>query len=297
MAAPNPDELKKIKSLLDEISRVYSKLGENNPFAKFDTKNITDADAAVGQLNVGLRDAKKQLNEMTDGAQGLYAALKETVNELSKSNSSVKDSIRSFNKLSSLAQQLRDDQKGISELNMKDLKTMQSKLESEVQNLRVSTDSANLRKQELITKSSTVGLLPHERAEFIKINKTIAANNNLLNDQDSILEDLRNQVEERLELEGKIQRQMGLSGAIVGSFKKLLPGPLAEAMKIDEAVEKMPYQSGQQLDPLAELKQAYNFAPQRMDPLATAGVVGNLDRNKIGHYQMGTNKYNHLYGS
>jgi hypothetical protein len=239
MAAPNPDELKKIKSLLDEISKIYSKLGENNPFAKFDTKNITDADAAVGQLNVGLRDAKKQLDEVTDGAQGLYAALKETVNELSKSNSSVKDSIRSFNKLSSLAQQLRDDQKGISELNMKDLKTMQSKLESEVQNLRVSTDSANLRKQELITKSSTVGLLPHERAEFIKINKTIAANNNLLNDQDSILEDLRNQVEERLELEGKIQRQMGLSGAIVGSFKKLLPGPLAEAMKIDEAVEKM----------------------------------------------------------
>ena len=59
MAAPNQEELKKIRSILDEISKIYSKLGENNPFAKFDTKNITDADAAVGQLNVGLRDAKK----------------------------------------------------------------------------------------------------------------------------------------------------------------------------------------------------------------------------------------------
>ena len=210
MAAPNPQELNRIQDLLSEIDRLYTRLGQNNPFRNFDTSNITDASSAIDQLNIGLRDAKKQLDEMTDGAQGLYAALKETVNELSKSNSSVKDSIRSFNKLGSLAQQLRDDQKGISELNMKDLKTMQSKLESEVQNLRVSTDSANLRKQELITKASTVGLLPHERAEFIKINKTIAANNNLLNDQDSILEDLRNQVEERLELEGKIQRQMGL---------------------------------------------------------------------------------------
>lgn len=31
------------------------------------------------------------------------------------------------------------------------------------------------------------------------------------------------------------------------------------------------------------------------DPLATAGIVGNLDRNKINHTQMGSNKYNYLY--
>ena len=31
------------------------------------------------------------------------------------------------------------------------------------------------------------------------------------------------------------------------------------------------------------------------DPLATAGVVGNLDRSKIGHTNMGPNKYDHLY--
>lgn len=35
----------------------------------------------------------------------------------------------------------------------------------------------------------------------------------------------------------------------------------------------------------------------RRDPLVTAGVVGNLDRNKIGHSRMGPNKYNHLYGN
>lgn len=34
----------------------------------------------------------------------------------------------------------------------------------------------------------------------------------------------------------------------------------------------------------------------RKDPLGTAGVVGNLDRAKIGHTQMGPNKYNHLFG-
>ncbi|MEY4332040.1 MAG: hypothetical protein RLZZ196_778, partial [Bacteroidota bacterium] len=34
----------------------------------------------------------------------------------------------------------------------------------------------------------------------------------------------------------------------------------------------------------------------RRDPLVTAGVVGNLDRNKIGHTGMGPDKYNHLFG-
>ena len=34
----------------------------------------------------------------------------------------------------------------------------------------------------------------------------------------------------------------------------------------------------------------------RRDPLTTAGVVGNLDRNKIGHTNMGKGKYDHLYG-
>jgi len=34
----------------------------------------------------------------------------------------------------------------------------------------------------------------------------------------------------------------------------------------------------------------------RRDPLVTAGVVGNLDRNKIGHTMMGPNKYNYLFG-
>ena len=38
--------------------------------------------------------------------------------------------------------------------------------------------------------------------------------------------------------------------------------------------------------------QAYS---QINDPLATAGVVGNLDRSKIGHTKMGPNKYDHLY--
>ena len=35
---------------------------------------------------------------------------------------------------------------------------------------------------------------------------------------------------------------------------------------------------------------------RRKDPLFTAGVVGNLDRQKIGHTSMGSNKNSNLFG-
>jgi hypothetical protein len=44
-----------------------------------------------------------------------------------------------------------------------------------------------------------------------------------------------------------------------------------------------------------QLIQMYPQSSTRRDPLVTAGVVGNLDRNKIGHSGMGPNKYEHLY--
>jgi hypothetical protein len=59
----------------------------------------------------------------------------------------------------------------------------------------------------------------------------------------------------------------------------------------------------QDFEPATQAPQRQNFnamsSPQstRRDPLVTAGVVGNLDRNKIGHSRMGPNKYNHLYGN
>ena len=66
----------------------------------------------------------------------------------------------------------------------------------------------------------------------------------------------------------------------------------------DETLEKQPTENFRQTD-------AYNnytiattsYGSTRRDPLVTAGVVGNLDRRKIGHTQMGNNKYNHLYGA
>lgn len=69
-----------------------------------------------------------------------------------------------------------------------------------------------------------------------------------------------------------------------------------ESEMYDETVRAQPTEPGHRRSTLQNQMAAKTPQSTRRDPLVTAGVVGNLDRNKIGHTQMGPNKYNHLYG-
>ena len=65
----------------------------------------------------------------------------------------------------------------------------------------------------------------------------------------------------------------------------------------DKTMHQQPYENtGLVQEANSGIQQDNQQMSARRDPLVTAGVVGNLDRNKIGHTGMGPNKYNHLYG-
>ena len=88
---------------------------------------------------------------------------------------------------------------------------------------------------------------------------------------------------------------IGLAAAGIGYY---MSKKQRESSLYDESLESQPTQANMGMArsssaPPAELAQ---LKSTRRDPLATAGIVGNMDRNKIGHSQMGPNKYNHLYG-
>ena len=87
---------------------------------------------------------------------------------------------------------------------------------------------------------------------------------------------------------------IGLAAAGLGYY---ISKKHRESNLYDETVQSQPTEPG---NPRRAIQRnlASLASPQstRRDPLVTAGVVGNLDRNKIGHTQMGPNKYNHLYG-
>jgi len=64
----------------------------------------------------------------------------------------------------------------------------------------------------------------------------------------------------------------------------------------NQTVEKQPYEPTNYVR--AENESLGYLSPansSRRDPLLTAGVVGNLDRNKINHTRMGNGKYDHLF--
>ena len=239
MAAPKQEELEEIKRLLDSISDIYKKIRKDNPFATYDTRGITDANAAIGQLQDGLAGAKDKLEALTDGAQELFGAFKGIVNEIKNSNSAVTDSIKGYSRLGRLAQDLRNDQKGINELSKKELESMQSKLQSEVQNIRLAQEMAKIRFAELQNEKRTRDLTDEEALERKALGKILVTNNTFLKESDGLLDQMNGTINERLALEKKIEKQMGLSGAIIGSLKSILPGPLANALKLDEAMEKM----------------------------------------------------------
>lgn len=87
----------------------------------------------------------------------------------------------------------------------------------------------------------------------------------------------------------------GIAALTIGGY--YLGKKRHEQNKYDVALEQMSYESQKDYDSYREtmgLPQAQ--AKRIMDPLATAGVVGNLDRSKTGHTQMGlAGKYSDLY--
>lgn len=87
---------------------------------------------------------------------------------------------------------------------------------------------------------------------------------------------------------------IGLAAAGIGYY---MSKKNRESNLYDETVKSQPTEPGNPRRAM-QRSQASLASPQstRRDPLVTAGIVGNLDRNKIGHTQMGPNKYNHLYG-
>ena len=87
----------------------------------------------------------------------------------------------------------------------------------------------------------------------------------------------------------------GIVAAGVGYY---MYGNYKENQIYDETLEEQPstykVSNGEMMQ--NTMRSTESLSSYRRDPLVTAGVVGNLDRSKIGHYNMSSKKHSHLFG-
>lgn len=97
----------------------------------------------------------------------------------------------------------------------------------------------------------------------------------------------------------RLKPKIGLAalGVGVASAGYYMYNKSQESSVYDETMEAQPVEANGQIRRAnSSFQTTAGMTSSRRDPLTTAGVVGNLDRNKIGHTRMGPDKYNHLYG-
>ena len=225
-----------IQKLLEDIQKQYDRLGQINPFANFDTSNITDAGASVRQLESGLRDVRSRVQDIDRDMSGVVSAFQSTLDAIKKQTSSIGKSTKALSGLQSIAQKLLYDQQGITKLNEKQLKNLKEQAKQRYSDLQASREALAIEIAELE--------LQGDQSDAI-IDRMIAleAVNEELVEESSNLAEINRQVDYRLEQEGKINESLGLGGAILGSMEgalnKLGMGGLAGKLGFSEAQEEM----------------------------------------------------------
>lgn len=100
-------------------------------------------------------------------------------------------------------------------------------------------------------------------------------------------------------IESLIQNKGGLKGIGIGMTAAAAGYYIYKRTRendvYNETMDEQPIQQYAGRMSMDETRGVQPMNARRRDPLVTAGVVGNLDRNRINHHRMGNDKYNHLY--
>jgi hypothetical protein len=238
--AQNPQDVQK---LLDQIESTYRRIGQTNPFKNFDASAFTDVNDAINVLSQGLVTAKKKLQDLSGDVRELVGSFKAIVGEITNTNVGVTSTVKSFNKLTSIASKIQSDQLGITKLRAKELQTLEKQLREEKESLEANKELLKGKLQELYAKKRTEELTAKE---VIELEKTKAAYRGIvgsLEDQDSAMNSLNAKLQQRIVQEEQIEKLEGLGGAAVegtsAALDKLGFGGLSKRLGLDEVRNKM----------------------------------------------------------
>ena len=250
------EDVNKLISDLKKLQKEYTALTSKKA-PLFDTSNIENTKNAIDAISTSIEKAKEEALRLESGFNGVYGELQGIVSELSSTESATKKVEKTFKGISSITRDLRNDQNGLYQLSLKDLKKRKEKLrdldaEARYQAERVEQEYKG-------TKALQTGLLLgkdnkelNEGALKVRAASLGITVKQLKNDAAilegkkggfSVLQDANDELDKRIKKEEQINGLIGLGGAAVeavgGALDKLGMGGLKNALGLNEVQDEM----------------------------------------------------------
>ena len=258
-------------------------------------KALSDGSKAGEQLGQSIGYSFSQ-------ATGLYNQLKEITSELGASKTPLKAATASYSKITDLARQLSYDAEEVTDMNMRQLQALDQKLAIQIRSLEIAAQelltsqglnsSATKRVRKLELEMKYRGKSLDQALEELKVmdglddkQKEVLAS---YLDGFKSVKKLKEQSQERLQLETNINKNMGVTGALVKGTGALMErlgmrsGIFHDAMEdAASTMREMAKSAGKNVTFMNKLKIAAagvsklmdGFGPALLDP---AVLVGNL---------------------
>ena len=243
MATPTPEELNK---QFEKLQRLATTLGKN--MSSFNLRPVVEDATLVGEL---IEKWGKELDESLASVNDLSSGFQSVVQEISQGNIGLAATKKTFNSLTSIAQQLAYDQAGINKLSEKELETLIKKSQQAKVDAKANNDALEKRKEKLkaenLLDNVSLEQKKKNRAEILKINGAIADNNSIaaenIDEESQTYKDLNASLRARLTLEQEVLKTMGVAGATVegvgNTLDKMGLGGLGKALGLDAVKDKM----------------------------------------------------------
>lgn len=249
---------------------------------------LQTASQTTAGMNTLLADMQDKLDHIggsassiSDSFGDLTDTLKRNLAEISKTDSVLTSAKRNYRGIVSIAEKLNNEQKGVYDFNVKDLKKLQEKAKVSLASLKT-----NIELLDPLEQQSDAGIA------------LLAAKSN----QYKLEEELLEKVEARLKLEKKVEKQLGATNALIEGSSKLFSelgfGHLSS--ELDDLGKKLRTELREELEKSGTSANSFTtklkymgkgltgalsiFAKGLADPLFLVGkiVAAFLDVNKAG---------------
>jgi len=196
------------------------------------------------EFNRELENAHVHFDKINSDFDDLSSQFKNVLDDLRKWDSTSSRINASFKTLGGLADKLKDDAKGYSDLSKKDLEKLQEKAKIEVDNLKI-------RKQELQDKFKNISQerliaisqqdknknLAKEASQLLELQGLIKENGQLTNDEGNYINKLLGLIDQRIEKEKQLNKAVGATGTALKALSKI-PG-VGDFVNAEEATSEM----------------------------------------------------------